>query len=100
MRSKSGDLAKKFEKMSADYSKVKEKASALQKQLTDLQEVTKRIKVLEETKSVRIPKITRSMDTESAPILVTGLKRFNPHSKKARVLAHKPQKQKEIKTHH
>ena len=61
VRSKFGDLAKKFEKMSADYSKVKEKASALQKQLTDLQEVTKRIKVLEETKSVRIPKITRSV---------------------------------------
>jgi len=60
-RSKFGDLAKKFEKMSVDYSKVKEKASALQKQLADLQEVTKRIKVLEETKTVRIPKITRSV---------------------------------------
>ena len=47
MRSKSGDLAKKFEKMSADYSKVKEKASALQKQLANLQEVTKRIKIQE-----------------------------------------------------
>ena len=47
VRSKFGDLAKKFEKMSADYSKVKEKASALQKQLANLQEVTKRIKVLE-----------------------------------------------------
>jgi len=60
-RSKFGELAKKFEKMSADYSKVREKASALQKQLADLQEVTKRIKVLEETKTVRIPKITRSV---------------------------------------
>ena len=90
MRSKSSDLAKKFElQMSTDYSKVKEKANALQKQLTDPQEVTKRIKVLEETKSVRIPKITRSMDTESAPIPVTELKRINQHSEKARVLAHK-----------
>ena len=60
-KSKFGDLAKKFQKMSGDYSKVKEKASALQKQLADLQEVTKRIKVLEETKTVRIPKITRSV---------------------------------------
>jgi len=60
-KSKFGELSKKFEAMSTDYNKVKEKASALQKQLADLQEVTKRIKVLEETKTVRIPKITRSV---------------------------------------
>ena len=40
-------MKQKFEKMSADSSKVKEKASTLQKQLANLQEVTKRIKVLE-----------------------------------------------------
>ena len=47
--------------MSVDYGKLKEKVSALQKQLTDLQEVTKRIKVLEEIKTSRISKIIRSV---------------------------------------
>ena len=60
-RSKFGELSKKFQKMSVDYNKMKEKAVALQKQLADLTEVTKRIKVLDETKTVRIPKITRSV---------------------------------------
>jgi len=58
-RGKYGELARKFDKMSEAYMKVKNKASALQKQLADLEEVTKRIKVTEGTKSVRIPKITR-----------------------------------------
>ena len=40
-------MKQKFEKMSADSSKVKGKASTLQKQLENLQEVTKRIKVQE-----------------------------------------------------
>merc|ERR1719430_3025044 len=57
-RGKYGELSRKFDRMSAAYMKVKNKASALQKQLEDLEEVTKRIKVTEGTK-VRIPKITR-----------------------------------------
>jgi len=59
VRGKYGELIRKFDKMSEAYMKVKNKASALQKQLEDLEEVTKRIKVTEGTKSVRIPKITR-----------------------------------------
>jgi len=61
VRGECGELSKKVEKLSIDNIKLKEKAVALQKQLADLTEVTKRIKVLEETKSVRIPKITRSV---------------------------------------
>jgi len=59
VRGKYGELSRKFDRMSAAYMKVKNKASALQKQLEDLEEVTKRIKVTEGTKLVRIPKITR-----------------------------------------
>jgi len=58
-RGKYVELSRKFDKMSEAYMKVKNKASTLQKQLADLEEVTKRIKVTEGTKSVRIPKITR-----------------------------------------
>jgi len=60
-KSECGELSKKVDKLSIDNTKLKEKAIALQKQLADLTEVTKRIKVLEETKTVRIPKITRSV---------------------------------------
>jgi len=60
-KSKYVELVKKFEKMSEDYGKMKEKASNLEKHLSDLEEVTKRIKVMGNTKTVRIPKITRSV---------------------------------------
>eukprot|EP00092_Neocalanus_flemingeri_P002268 GFUD01002419.1.p1 GENE.GFUD01002419.1~~GFUD01002419.1.p1 ORF type:complete len:322 (+),score=96.78 GFUD01002419.1:91-1056(+) len=65
-RSECGELSKKVEKLNLDNTKLKEKAVALQKQLADLTEVTKRIKVLEETKTVRIPKITRSVGLQVA----------------------------------
>jgi len=60
-KSKYAELIKKFEKMSEDFGKMKEKASSLQKHLSDLKEVTKRIKVMENTQTVRIPKVTRSV---------------------------------------
>jgi len=56
-----GEMVRKFDRLNADFIKVNDKATVLRKQLSDLQEVTKRIKVLEETKSIRIPKITRSV---------------------------------------
>ena len=60
-KSKYVELVKKFEKMGEDYGKMKEKAISLEKHLSDLEEVTKRIKVMENTQTVRIPKITRSV---------------------------------------
>jgi len=60
-KSKYVELVRKFEKMSEDYGKMKEKASTLEKHLSDLEEVTKRIKVVENTQTVRIPKVTRSV---------------------------------------
>jgi len=56
-----GELSRKFERMSEAYEKIKAKAVTLQKQLEDLKKVTKSIKVTEETKAFRIPKITRSV---------------------------------------
>ena len=52
-------MAVKVEKLTA--SKVKVKASALKNQISEIQEMTRRLKVLEHTKSIRIPKITRSV---------------------------------------
>jgi len=71
VRGECGELSKKVEKLSIDNNKLKEKAVALQKQLADLTEVTKRIKVLEETKSVRIPKITRSVGLQVTSMSMT-----------------------------
>jgi len=61
VKSDCGELAKKVAKLSMDNIKLKEKAVNLQKQLADLTEVTKKTKVIKETKTVRIPKITRSV---------------------------------------
>ena len=60
-KSKLGNLVKQFEKMKLEYNKIKEKTVSLQKQLVDLNEVTTKIKVLEEKKTVRIPKIIRNV---------------------------------------
>merc|ERR1719154_855918 len=68
-----GELVKKYEKLNSDFAKMKEKSVALQKQLADLSEVTKRIKVMEETKTVRIPKITRSVGLQVHSKLNTDL---------------------------
>merc|ERR1719154_620462 len=70
-----GELVKKYEKLTSDFTKMKEKSIALQKQLADLSEVTKRIKVMEETKTVRIPKITRSVGLQVHSKLNTDLER-------------------------
>ena len=58
-KGKYGELSRKFERISEAYIMIKIKASSLEKQLEDLEKVTKRIKTTDETRSVRIPKITR-----------------------------------------
>ena len=58
-KGKYGELSRKFERMSEAYVKIKIKASSLEKQLEDLEKVTRRIKMTDEARSVRIPKITR-----------------------------------------
>ena len=70
-----GVMGKKLDHLTADYMGLKKKCSALQKQVSDLQKVTRSIKIIKYTKTLRIPKIVRTVGVQVAPVIYhsTGL---------------------------
>merc|ERR1719244_65695 len=61
MKSTCGELVRQVNKLTDDNKRIREKANNLQKQMGDLMEATKRVRVERETKSVRVPRITRNV---------------------------------------
>jgi len=64
-----GELMKQVGRLTEDNRRIKERAAKLKKQIQDLTEAAKRVRIERETKTVRVPRITRSVGLQVTPIV-------------------------------